>query len=158
MPASSVASAIAPPRASISLTRWPLPMPPIEGLHDIWPSVSTACVSSSVRAPERADASAASVPAWPPRTTKPSKGSGKSIGKMLPPVKPEVYAKAASGPTGSAWNNLSGTGSGDAVPRGTSLANAEAAEDPPEQVVCAHCSGDLPQLAVREPQLFGLQI
>ena len=48
MPASSVAIAIAPPSASTSLTRWPLPMPPIDGLHDIWPSVSMLCVSSSV--------------------------------------------------------------------------------------------------------------
>ncbi len=37
--------------------------PPIEGLQDIWPRVSRACVSSSVRAPVRAAARAASVPA-----------------------------------------------------------------------------------------------
>ena len=46
IPASSVAAAIAPPSASISLTRWPLPMPPIEGLHDICPSVSMLWVRS----------------------------------------------------------------------------------------------------------------
>ena len=69
MPASSVAAAIAPPSASISLTRWPLPMPPIDGLQLICPSVSRLCVSSSVRQPMRAAASAASVPAWPPPTT-----------------------------------------------------------------------------------------
>ena len=77
MPASSVAIAIAPPKASTSLTRWPLPIPPMEGLHDIWPSVSMLCVSSSVRRPIRADASAASVPAWPPPTTITSNRSGK---------------------------------------------------------------------------------
>ena len=33
-------------------------MPPIDGLHDIWPSVSTLWVSSSVRRPLRALASA----------------------------------------------------------------------------------------------------
>jgi len=33
MPASSVASAMAPPSASISFTKWPLPMPPIAGLQ-----------------------------------------------------------------------------------------------------------------------------
>src|SRR3982750_4606617 len=49
MPASSVAMAIAPPRASTSLTRWPLPIPPIDGLQDIWPNVSRLCVSRSAR-------------------------------------------------------------------------------------------------------------
>ena len=63
MPASSVALAIIPPIASISLTKCPLPIPPIEGLHDIWPIVSILCVSSSVFCPMRAEAKAASVPA-----------------------------------------------------------------------------------------------
>ena len=58
-----------PPSASISFTMWPLPMPPIAGLQLIAPTVSIAWVSSSVRAPARAAASAASVPAWPPPTT-----------------------------------------------------------------------------------------
>ena len=40
MPALSVARAMAPPSASISRTRWPLPMPPIAGLQLICPSVS----------------------------------------------------------------------------------------------------------------------
>ncbi len=48
-------------------------MPPIDGLQDICPSVSMLCVSSSVLRPIRADASAASVPAWPPPTTITSK-------------------------------------------------------------------------------------
>ena len=58
----------------------PCRCPPIEGLQDICPSVSSACVSRSVRAPARADARAASVPAWPPPTTITSKRSGKSMG------------------------------------------------------------------------------
>jgi hypothetical protein len=69
MPARSAARAIAPPSASISRTRCPLPMPPMAGLQLIAPSCSMLCVSSSVRAPMRAAASAASVPAWPPPTT-----------------------------------------------------------------------------------------
>ena len=52
-------------------------MPPIDGLQDIWPSVSMLCVSSSVRRPIRALASAASVPAWPPPITMTSKRVGK---------------------------------------------------------------------------------
>ena len=44
-------------------------MPPTAGLHDIWPKVSMFCVSSSVFAPDRAAAKAASVPAWPPPIT-----------------------------------------------------------------------------------------
>jgi hypothetical protein len=85
IPASSVASAIAPPSASTSLTRCPLPMPPIDGLHDIAPRVSMLCVSSSVFTPMRAAASAASVPAWPPPTTMTSKESGYfMMGAILP--------------------------------------------------------------------------
>ena len=44
-------------------------MPPIAGLQLIWPIVSMLWLSSRVRAPLRAAASAASVPAWPPPTT-----------------------------------------------------------------------------------------
>ena len=44
-------------------------MPPMAGLQLIAPMVSMLCVSSSVRAPARAAASAASVPAWPPPIT-----------------------------------------------------------------------------------------
>ncbi len=54
MPARSVARAMAPPSASISWTRWPLPMPPTAGLQLIWPRVSMLWVSSSVCAPMRA--------------------------------------------------------------------------------------------------------
>jgi hypothetical protein len=67
---------MAPPSASISRTRWLLPIPPIAGLQLIAPSVSTFWVSSSVRAPARAAASAASVPAWPPPMTSTSRESG----------------------------------------------------------------------------------
>jgi hypothetical protein len=59
----SVASAMAPPRASTSRTRWLLPIPPIAGLQDICPSVSMLWVRSSVRQPIRAAARQASVPA-----------------------------------------------------------------------------------------------
>src|SRR5690606_8391114 len=69
MPAASAARAIRPPSASTSFTRWPLPIPPMAGLQLIAPIVSMAWVSSSVRAPARAAASAASVPACPPPTT-----------------------------------------------------------------------------------------
>src|SRR5690349_369289 len=70
---------MAPPNASTSFTKWPLPMPPIEGLHDICPSVSRFWESSSVFLPVRAEASAASVPAWPPPITITSKFSVKCI-------------------------------------------------------------------------------
>ncbi len=65
MPARSIARPMMPSRASISRTRWPRPRPPIAGLHDIAPMVSSLWVSSSVRAPIRALAAAASQPAWP---------------------------------------------------------------------------------------------
>ena len=41
----------------------------MDGLHDNSPSVDAFCVSRSVRAPVRADAVAASDPAWPPPIT-----------------------------------------------------------------------------------------
>ena len=75
MPAASAARPITPSSASISQTRCPLPMPPMDGLQDISPTVSRRCVSSSVRAPTRAAAAAASVPACPPPTTITSKYS-----------------------------------------------------------------------------------
>src|SRR5690606_15698687 len=47
--------------------------PPIAGLQDISPMVAKEWVTSAVRAPMRAAAAAASVPAWPPPTTMTSK-------------------------------------------------------------------------------------
>src|SRR5512140_3146210 len=79
MPPSFVAAAIAPPSASTSLTKCPLPMPPIEGLQDITPSVSMLWVSSNVAQPARALANAASVPAWPPPITMTSNCFGSRI-------------------------------------------------------------------------------
>ena len=58
-----------PSRASISRTRWPLPRPPMAGLHDIAPMVAIRCVTRAVLAPMRALAAAASQPAWPPPMT-----------------------------------------------------------------------------------------
>ena len=69
MPAASASRPITPSSASISRTRWPLPRPPMAGLQDISPRVSILWVSSRVRAPVRADAAAASHPAWPPPIT-----------------------------------------------------------------------------------------
>src|SRR6478609_6813986 len=58
-------------------------MPPIDGLQLICPSVSIECVSSRVDAPMRAEASAASVPAWPPPTTMTSKCRGNCMRPLL---------------------------------------------------------------------------
>src|SRR5438105_10435651 len=69
MPVASAFSPIAPPSASISRTICPFANPPIAGLQDIWPIVSKFCVSIKVRQPSRADARAASIPAWPLPTT-----------------------------------------------------------------------------------------
>ena len=57
-------------------------MPPIDGLQLIWPKVSSECVSSKVDTPMRADASAASVPAWPPPMTMTSKRLGYSMAEL----------------------------------------------------------------------------
>src|SRR5215469_324445 len=69
MPAASAIRPISPSRASISRTRWPLPSPPMAGLHDISPMVSRRWVSSRVRAPARAEAAALAHPEWPPPIT-----------------------------------------------------------------------------------------
>ena len=58
-----------PPSASTSRTTVPLAMPPMAGLHDIWPIVSRALVTIATLAPARAAATAASVPACPAPTT-----------------------------------------------------------------------------------------
>src|SRR3954462_5308636 len=58
-----------PPSASTSRTTVPFATPPIAGLHDICPMVSSALVTIATRAPARAAATAASVPAWPAPTT-----------------------------------------------------------------------------------------
>ena len=69
IPARSAHRPISPSRASISRTRCPLPSPPIAGLQDISPIVAARWVTRAVLAPRRAEAAAASVPAWPPPTT-----------------------------------------------------------------------------------------
>src|SRR6185436_12893839 len=69
MPVASVALAISPPRASISRTICPLASPPIAGLQDMRPVASTLRVRTSVERPIRAQARAASIPAWPAPTT-----------------------------------------------------------------------------------------
>ena len=66
---SSMARPISPPRASISRTKWPLAVPPMDGLQGMSATPSMFSVSSSVRQPMRAQASAASHPACPAPTT-----------------------------------------------------------------------------------------
>src|SRR6266704_6634407 len=67
-------------------------MPPMDGLHDICPKVSILCVSSSVLQPARAEASAASVPAWPPPTTMTAYLAGNCIVRQKAGLgRPEFY-------------------------------------------------------------------
>src|SRR4051812_19832331 len=73
MAARSAARAMRPSNASTSRTRWPLPRPPIAGLHDIAPIWAREKESKATEAPMRAAAAAASQPAWPPPTTMMSK-------------------------------------------------------------------------------------
>ena len=58
--------------ASSSRTRCPLPTPPIDGFHDIWPASPARNVSKPTLAPRRAAPAAASQPAWPPPITRTS--------------------------------------------------------------------------------------
>ena len=98
---SFLTSPMMPPSASISRTKWPLPTPPIEGLHDMTPIVSSRCVRSSVFAPQRALAAAASHPACPPPITTTSQKVPSSDSRVSSPVPPfgcddesEVKARA----------------------------------------------------------------
>src|SRR2546429_8540075 len=54
-----------PPRVFPSPPPFPFAIPPMAGLHDIWPMVSRFWVSRRVRAPARAASAAASAPACP---------------------------------------------------------------------------------------------
>ena len=65
----SVTIPICPPIASISLTIWPLAIPPTAGLQLIWPILFISIVMSNVLLPIRAAALAASQPACPAPTT-----------------------------------------------------------------------------------------
>src|SRR5262245_41969326 len=70
MAVASIATAMRPPSASISRTRWPFAVPPIAGLHGINATVSADSVQRPTRHPSRAAAHAASTPACPaPITT-----------------------------------------------------------------------------------------
>src|SRR5690606_12835691 len=124
MPLLSVAVAMTPPSASISLTRWLLPMPPMAGLQLIWPRVSTLWVSSRVFTPMRAAAKAASVPAWPPPITITSKREGKST-THLGPVRGRLCLKIREGgkyrDIGSV-NEVFCTKNSQPLPNGTELA------------------------------------
>ena len=68
-PVASMALPINPPSASISLTRWPLAVPPTAGLHGMSATVSVDSVQSPTEQPRRAAAHAASTPACPAPTT-----------------------------------------------------------------------------------------
>ena len=72
---SSAARPISPPMASSSRTRWPLPVPPMEGLQGIMPMLSRFRVSRAVLRPIRAAARAASQPPCPAPITTQSKRS-----------------------------------------------------------------------------------
>ena len=73
VPELSIAFAIRPSSASISLTIIPFATPPIDGLQDISPKLFFENVTSAVLAPIRAEAAAASQPACPPPITITSK-------------------------------------------------------------------------------------
>src|SRR6266487_6175433 len=65
----SVLRPTSPPNASISLIKCPFAGPPIEGLQGMSATLSRFIVNKSVLRPIRAQAKAASHPAWPAPTT-----------------------------------------------------------------------------------------
>ena len=66
---SSILIPISPPSASTSLTKCPLAVPPMLGLHGINPIASRFIVHTNVFNPILAVANPASQPAWPAPTT-----------------------------------------------------------------------------------------
>src|SRR6185312_7329714 len=101
MPPRSATRPIRPSKASISRTKWPLPSPPMAGLHDMAPTVENLCVNSAVRAPMRAAAAAASQPAWPPPITTTSKRA------CMGASKDGVVAEAGEGVKSTNFENVS---------------------------------------------------
>ena len=75
-----------PSNASISLTKCPLPRPPIAGLQDISPIVDNELVIRAVWIPDLAAAAAASQPACPAPITITSKSFSKFIGNLYIPL------------------------------------------------------------------------
>ena len=75
-----------PSNASISLTKCPLPRPPIAGLQDISPIVDNELVIRAVWTPDLAAAAAASQPACPAPITITSKFFSKFIGNLYIPL------------------------------------------------------------------------
>ena len=75
-----------PSNASISLTKCPLPRPPIAGLQDISPIVDNELVIRAVWTPDLAAAAAASQPACPAPITITSKSFSKFIGNLYIPL------------------------------------------------------------------------
>ncbi len=73
MPVASIARPISPPRASTSRAICPFAKPPTAGLQLILAIVALLSVTRQVRAPIRAAACAASIPACPPPMTMQSK-------------------------------------------------------------------------------------
>ena len=69
MPALSMILPHTPSRASISRITVPFPIPPKLGLQEQTPRFESEGVTRAVRAPDRAAAALASVPAWPPPIT-----------------------------------------------------------------------------------------
>ena len=65
----SAALPISPPSESISHTSCPFAEPPMHGLQGIFAIVSRESTKTAVFFPRRADARAASQPAWPAPTT-----------------------------------------------------------------------------------------
>src|SRR5687767_14258903 len=95
--ARSVARPMIPPRASTSRTTVPFATPPIAGLHDICPMLSSALVTSPTRAPSRAAATAASVPAWPAPTTRTSNCSSSGPKRAADGMIKPTHTSAAEG-------------------------------------------------------------
>ena len=75
-----------PSNASISLTKCPLPRPPIAGLQDISPIVDNELVIRAVWTPDLAAAAAASQPACPAPITITSKSFSKFMGNLYIPL------------------------------------------------------------------------
>src|SRR6185436_17373581 len=112
-----------PPRASISLTRFPLARPPMAGLHDMRPMASRSIVTMATRAPPRAQTRAASAPAWPPPMTMMSKEL--IVGCWPPLLRTTNYQRRTIN-----------------VPRGTSFPDAELREDLLEHILARDGAGE----------------
>src|SRR5215468_1614750 len=158
MPPSSATHPMSPSSASISRTKWPLPRPPIAGLHDMAPTVAKRWVTSAVAAPMRAAAAAASQPAWPPPITMTSNLRSMAPRSLLDGTRPVKTRRYVAPEPISVSRETPAYRCRRSNASGESLADAEIAEDHLQDFLNIDPAGQSPEGSRRQPKFLGHDI